>query len=146
MAHGPVLHVSYSRVHALLLLHLHRNSPAGRNSFTTLCPGYAPPELNLDQAELGPALTGLSECTRLVLQELCAPSSPGEREGSHQPQCTEHLLSISLVWGTGAMEEFGKKSLRFLDPEKSQLLTIPGYEHFYLALLSREISTSKPES
>lgn len=143
-------------------------------------------------------LTELPECSRLVLQELCAPSPPGRAQispralnslqwhglaGEDLPAqlsrtplspgssaglwldvqldlqvvypcvCCSSLrfvwsspqkwspppLNIPLVGGTGAMEGFGK-SLRFLDPEKSQLLTIPGYEHVCLACLSREIS------
>uniref|UniRef100_A0A8C3MHH1 Transporter n=1 Tax=Geospiza parvula TaxID=87175 RepID=A0A8C3MHH1_GEOPR len=66
------------------------------------------PELNLDQAEPGPALTELSECTRLVLQELCAPSPPGEREGSEQPQCTEQLPVTWACWrGAASTAEQG---------------------------------------
>lgn len=35
LAHGSVLHDTDSRIHAVLLLHLNRDPPAGMSSFTT---------------------------------------------------------------------------------------------------------------
>ena len=35
LAYGSVLHGTDSRIHAVLFLHLNRDSPAGMNSFTT---------------------------------------------------------------------------------------------------------------
>lgn len=35
LAHGSVLHGADSRIHAVLFLHLNRDSPAGMNGFTS---------------------------------------------------------------------------------------------------------------
>ncbi|RLW01690.1 hypothetical protein DV515_00007725 [Chloebia gouldiae] len=62
----------------------------------TLRQGKLLPEANLEQAD--PSLTESSECTGLVLGELCAPSPPGERKGSDQSQCTEQPPVTRARW------------------------------------------------
>lgn len=90
VAHGPVLHGSHSRVHALLFLHLHRDSPAGRSSFTTLpfAQGRLFPGLNLGRGTK-PCSGRVGRVHQAGAAETLCTISP--REGSQKSQCSELL-------------------------------------------------------